>query len=410
MAMTLGFVSLKIFTNLLEPDKYAFIALMMSLGAWIWTGVYQPINQGVLRFYSEAERCGWRDWLVSEVLSTEVKFLKILSTVLIITIVILYVLDDNFNLMLLISFSTFLGVSYGVTHGFISLFLSVRKRKHVAFIQSMDGLLRLSFAVVFFYVFSKSELALASGVVMGGLCLVALLILLFRKALHSHSQIRSDGQLQSRPKEISLYKSYTRQMLGVMTLNASVLNLDKWLLFLIFGTVVTGKYAALFVPAVAMAALIYFFFEMVSFPIIFQAKSQELRSRVLSMTTFAYVLIYVAVIVFLIFWGEQLLALLTTAQIARESDAFILLVLACGLINLGRLMMAVGLHINQPSKYNKAYVLMLLFFVTWCSVSSSAGDLDAISMGYLMSAALFSLTVAAINKSLLGEDKSDAEI
>jgi O-antigen/teichoic acid export membrane protein len=371
VALIVGLLSLKIFTNLFAAEQYAYIALMMAFSAWIWTGIYQPLNQTIFRFYPLAVEQGWQDRFLPLVLGYENKIVIGLAILLGTILLYGYQVDKGSSFYLLILLSVVMGISYGCVHGVVSFFLAQRRRKPVTALQSFDGLFRLLGGLLAYYFFSQTEYAVATGMAIAGVVLFALVMHLFwKKVLFkklTQDQINRDGYKQE-------FLSYFRKMFVVMILNASIIHLDKWLLFVLIGSEGLGKYAIIYLLAMTIMSVIYFFFEMLGFPIIFNQKSVQLRKQFLRMLLFSYTL-SVGAITFVVYkFGESILLFFTTQYVASEYQTFSLLVVACGLLNFGRILMVHGQIEKEPHMYWPAYLVLLCVFVGWCLLFVKPGQ------------------------------------
>lgn len=400
VTLVVGLLSLKIYTNLFSTAQYAYIALMMAMAAWVWTGVYQPLNQTILRFFPLAESEGWKDSFLPYVFSIEKKLALIVLFISGTLLSYFYSVDKEPSFLLLVSLSACMGIVYGGVHGLISFFLAQRKRREVAFLQSTDSLLRLSGGVIAFYYFSNTEYATATGIVFGGVLYFLLAILIFRKSLAFKS---NTSQLKDLTNKLEGFNRYFKKMVLIMLLNASVINLDKWLLFYLIGGDGFGKYAAIYVLAIAMTSILYLFFEMLGFPLIFKQTVPAYRQKILDLLLLFYILSLTIIVLLVDNFGEILLLFLTTPNIATEKETFTLLVLACGFLNLGRLLMVQGLAQKEPGKYWSAYLILLITFVSWCLLFVRSGESYIAAKGFELGAVCFVITIIFVNGGINNE-------
>jgi O-antigen/teichoic acid export membrane protein len=396
MALIVGLLSLKIFTNLFSAEQYAYIALMMALSAWIWTGVYQPLNQTIFRFYPLAMKHDWQDYFISLVLEYEKKIVSALVVLLGISLLIAYVVDKERSFLLLIILSVVMGISYGCVHGAVSFFLAQRKRKPVTVLQSFDGLFRLVGGLTAYYCFSQTEYATATGMALAGTVFFALVMhYVWRRVPFSKV---TPHQLKT-PSHEQDFLSYFKKMFVVMFLNASIIHLDKWLLFILIGDDALGKYAIIYLLAMTVTTVVYFFFEMLGFPIIFNQASSERRKRYLIALLIGYFLSLSLVTAISYNFGEMILLFFTTQYVATEYEVFTLLIMACGLLNFGRILMVQGQVDKEPHVYWPAYLVLLCFFVTWCLLfvgQDQGGGLMA-AQGFVIGTVIFVGITALLN-------------
>lgn len=393
-----GLLSLKVFTNLLTTEQYAYIALMMAMSAWIWTGVYQPLNQAILRFYSIAEKQGWMGYFLPYILKLEKKLALIILFFSSLLIISVFFINNDYHFLLLLVLSTCMGIVYGGgVHALISYFLAQRQRKKVALLQSGESVFRLMGGVIAFYGLSQTEYALASGVLVGGVILLVLAIVVFRKSL----PFKVDDKMivVDLKKQQTEFNQYFKKTYIVTLFNATVVNLDKWLLFYLIGADGFGKYAAIYMLSIAMASMVYFFFEMVGFPLIFKQEIPSRRRKIVHLLVFSYIFSFSVIILLAHYFGEYFLLLMTTPYIAAGHDIFTLLIFACGMLNLGRLLMVQGLVDKEPHKYWPAYMVLLVVFIGWCLMFVGQGDSYTAAQGFVIGTMAFVFYITYLNKN-----------
>ena len=394
VALIVGLLSLKIFTNLFAAEQYAYIALMMAMSAWIWTGLYQPLNQTIFRFYPLAIQQGWQAGFIPNVLNYEKKIAVVVLVLSAAGLVYGVVAEREASFFLLILLSASMGTIYGGVHGVVSFFLAQKKRQPVAVIQSSDGLFRLVGGLLAFYAVSQTEYATATGLVLAGLVFFIVVMVVFRKQLLfqqiTHKKINEDIYLAE-------FKQYFNKMFVVMILNASVIHLDKWLLFALIGGVGFGKYAVVYMLAMTMTTVMYVFFEMLGFPIIFNQQNPYRRKHLLTLLLASYALCLGGVVLIINTFGEQILLFFTSQYVASEQEIFTTLMLACGLLNFGRLLMVQGQVDKQPDKYWPAYLVLLCFFVSWCLLLVGQDDGLLAAQGFAWGSVIFIAITGILN-------------
>lgn len=181
VSLLVGLLSLKIYTNLFSADQYAYIALMMAMAAWIWTGLYQPLNQTIFRFYPLAIEQGWQDYFIPLVLSYEKKLVSVLLFSLGGALLFAYQTEQNLSFHLLIILSVGMGITYGCVHGLVSFLMAQRKRKPITVLQSFDGLFRLLGGLLAYYYFSQTVYATATGMTIAGITFFVVMIFCFER-------------------------------------------------------------------------------------------------------------------------------------------------------------------------------------------------------------------------------------
>jgi hypothetical protein len=176
--------------------------------------------------------------------------------------------------------------------------------------------------------------------------------------------------------------------------------LDKWLLFALLGPSTIGKYAVVYLLAMTITSMMYVFFEMVGFPLVINQQSLMAREKYQFLLTLAYAVCLLVVTIIIYVFGEELLLFLTTDYVAIEHKTFTLLVIACGLLNLGRILMVQGQVDMQPHKYWPAYLVLLCFFIGWCFLFAEYGGSLVVAEGYVYGTMIFVFLVVILNLRL----------
>lgn len=396
IALVLGLVSLKIFTNLFSTEQYAYIALMMATSAWIWMGLYQPLNQTLFRLQPIARDKGWSEQFIGIVLGYEKKLVSFVLVLTSLLLLLSYWADKDGTFLLLIVLSGVMGVSYGCTHGVVSFFLAQRKRKPIMWIQSLDGLFRLAGGLAAYFWFSQTEYATASGMVLAGL-LFFILVIKFCEI--DFKSMTSQSIAKDQVSYSSQFGHYFKKIFLILVLNASIIHLDKWLLFWLMGQQGLGLYAVIYLLAMTFSSILYFFFETLGFPIVFNQQDKQRRRQQLKLLVLSYTVTLVTIVLVVSYFSEIILLLLTTEYIATQGTAFTLLLAACGILNLARLLMAEGQVQQQPDRYWSAYFVMLCIFSVWCLVfvTPETGSLVA-AQGFVIAASVFASMTLWLNK------------
>lgn len=98
------------------------------------------------------------------------------------------------------------------------------------------------------------------------------------------------------------------------------------------------------------------------------------------------------------YWfGESILLFLSSEYVASEYSFFWVLLLACGLLNFGRLLMIKGQLLVEPGKYWSAFLSLLVFFVAWCLFFVETGEGNSVAQGFLFASIIFVAQVAILN-------------
>jgi O-antigen/teichoic acid export membrane protein len=399
IALIVGLISLKIFTNIFTAEQYAFIALMMALSGWIWMGLYQPLNQTIFRFHSLAVKQGWQANFFSYVWQYEKNLIKLVGISALLILFCGVLLGQSQSLLLLVLLSSLMGVSYGAIHGVISFYVAQRKRKPVTLIQSADGAFRLLGGLIAFYWFSQSEYATAVGMVIAGMVLFGI-VLNSLGVVKQFKLTKNVGFIDDDIEYRQGFYNYFKKMFVVMILNASIIHLDKWLLFALLGPSTIGKYAVVYLLAMTITSMMYVFFEMVGFPLVINQQSLMAREKYQFLLTLVYAVCLLVVTIIIYVFGEELLLFLTTDYVASEHKTFTLLVIACGLLNLGRILMVQGQVDMQPHKYWPAYLVLLCFFIGWCFLFAEYGGSLVVAEGYVYGTMIFVFLVVILNLRL----------
>jgi len=398
IALLVGLVNLKVLTNLFDAKQYAYIALMMALSAWIWSGIYQPLNQTIFRFYSLAKEQAWQPVFFESIKRHEKKLIFIILFLSVIIACYGVLMNQPLNFFLLIFLSIIMGIVYGRLHGIVSLFMAQRYRKPVTFIQSFDGMFRLVGGLIAFYWVDQTEYVTATGMVIaGGLFLIVVKVIVGESVqFDSETQLRLERA--DKMKYTKEFEQYFKSSFVILLLNATVTHLDKWLLVVLMGHEHLGKYAIVYLLAMTIMSVVYFFFEMLGFPIIFNEKCNIRRKSILRTLLFNYSLCVMSIVTVSYYHGQSVLLFFTNHYVAGDYIVFTLLMTACGLLNFGRILMVEGQVEKQPNRYWPSYIGLLVFFVMWCAafVTPETGSYNA-AMGLVFATVIFIVTTVLLN-------------
>lgn len=393
IALFIGLLSLKVLTNLFDPEQYAVIALMMSFSAWIWSGLYQSLNQTLFRFYTDSIERGWQS-LFFEQMKMYQRKLDICSGVfLAIGLIYVAIAKKDTIFYWLIPLSVVMGGVYGRLHGIVSLFLAQRKRKQVTLIQSFDGVFRLIGGLLAFYLFSRSEQITSLGIVIGGV--VFLVVVILSSNLEFNNQQNNSHTSSIFKREFDLY---FKSSVVILVLHATVIHLDKWLLKSLIDMESLGTYAIIYFLALTIMSIVTFFFETLGIPIILNEKSHSKRKSILDLLIASYLSCVILIVLLSHAFGDDLLRILSNPHVASNSTTFTLLVIACGLINLGKLLMVRGQIDKDPTRYWSSYLCLLIVFLIWCimRVTPETGII-CVSQGLIVATSIFVLITFYIN-------------
>ena len=394
-ALCIGLASLKIYTQLFDAEHYAYLALFTAISGWTWLGLYQPLNQAVFRFFPVAQQRG-NTQPFFDVWRRNRQRLFTLCLLLGAAICALTAAMSQWRYMLLVMAAIALGVVSGQLHGYVSYYLSQRLRRPVALIQSLDGICRLAGGLAGFALLRGSELATLAGIVIGA----SLLLLGVQKA--SPLQGTSKGQAADAIADPlpADFQQYMGKMFVLMLLNASVMNLDKWLMLPLLGAHSLGIYAIVQTLAMTASTVMYGVFEMLFFPLIFNQPSASRRQRYTRLMSASFALALTLAVSASWLGGSQILQLLTNEQAAEEGSLLAMLVAGCGLFQLARLTMVEALYRNAPQRYWPAYTAFILTFALWSLLFLQEGAVIQAGQGFLVSSCVFLICSFAIGRTL----------
>jgi O-antigen/teichoic acid export membrane protein len=396
VALFVGLASLKIYTSIFSAEQYAYLALFMATSGWIWLGLYQALNQAVFRFGSTAKSPAQKQ-IFLEIWQQQHRLLSIICLIMSGLVCAISTGMRQWDYFFLILAATVLGMVSGQIHGYVSYYLSLRLRRPVTWIQSMDGISRLMGGLACYAMFEKTALSVAIGIAIGA----AFLLWIIKKSTSIPRYPSKILVINVSDSRVIEFKRYMYKMFFLMVLNACIINLDKWLILPLIGSTSLGIYAIIQTLAITTTTVMYSVFEMLFFPLIFKAQNvrlrrQQMRMMIISFTT---VLLVVGTVCWL--WGHWILLWLANEQTSAYSELFTLLVAGSGIFQMARLMMAEAQFANMPHRHWPSYLVFVLIFVAWSLLMLEPGSLLQVGQGFTIAAIGFWISTIFINKHQL---------
>lgn len=165
-------VSVKVFTDLLEPQLYGILSLLLTFIILSNQMIYGPLGAGLQRFYSIGLRKGLLPQFFSEVklLGGIASALSVVCTVMCFSL--FFDSNDAVDMQTLLCV-TFIGMFSGLTSLFNAVANAARRRSFVAIHSSIEAWGKLLLALLFTFIFG----ATISSFLNGYLCSVVLVLI-----------------------------------------------------------------------------------------------------------------------------------------------------------------------------------------------------------------------------------------
>lgn len=348
-------VSVKVLTKILPADAYGELALALSIAGIINLFLYGPLSQAVLRYYAiSVERQQlWPYIGVVRKLGMLVSF--ILIGVALLATLIVWLAAGNF-------WSTWIGIAFifGLISGLFSLPLTIlsamRDRRAVALLQIIDAWARVAFSVLFLSVFGPDSRAALGGYVFGGLIVLvaSLRIAKYRLSFDADQTKLGNSNHQIVVQEIV---KFALPFIGFAAFASASQFGDRWILQGVMGASEVGLYAVLLQIASMPSISLYSLMSSVLAPIIFvrvgdDPKGSRLQSvrRLIVVSSVGYFVLILMGAVFLAFWADELIMLVSTVEYSGHAATFLVLYFSSAIFMLGQFLALVGLAKNNPKE------------------------------------------------------------
>ena len=401
------FIGLKVLTISLGPERYGGLALGLAISGVIGTFVYGPINQWVLRFYSiHQERQRFNSFFSMIVLVYTASLLCIVGVTIIGLLVFLPLLSKQWIFLGLVA------TLFAVVSGFNGLFLSLqsarRNRKVVALYQSAESILKPMFAIIFLYLFGKSDYYALLG-----FCLASFLVMLFQGMAVSRDVVLSPifslqaFQGSSIKQEKKEFMNYVTPFLYFSIFGSIFLYGDRWILQFSMGDKSVGIYAALYQIANAPILVTAGIVSQLIMPVAF-GKAGEMKNErqqkdskmLIRQSVWIMLLIFIAILVIVSYFDDTLVRLLTTEEFVEQSSTLWILVAGLALFNIAQTFSIYGFSSMQTNIYILPKAIQAILFLVLCVYFVEVSGIRGVAISIILSSAVYLVSVIVANKRL----------
>ena len=232
---------IKTLTNLLSPEEYGVLALLLTINGLFVQTLFSSISPGASRFFPAAKKLNELSYFFSSLIKMTTLLSKLIVVLFICVLIILYALDVDLLIIIIVA----IAFLYSTLNGYNSICNSVQQanRKHdfVAINTSLDNVLKIVFAILFVYSFGGLSYVVLVAFTMSSL-VVFLNNIFFVNRIYGLSK-NFNKKYGSWLNQIWNY-SWPFVLWGLFT--AAQLYSDRWALKIFSSDVEVGLYAVIY--------------------------------------------------------------------------------------------------------------------------------------------------------------------
>lgn len=413
LTLGIGFLSLKILTNIMEAALYGQLMLGTSIAALVSLLIYGPLGQAATRFYSV---CRERGDLGNYVCAFRNIHTRLLWALLLPTFVIVVV----FHLVVggvwphLVAVAILYSAVTGINHGFLSMFSGMRRRAVVALHQGGESAARLLGAVIAMLIAGISPGVALIGYVSGSLLVMGSLFRVASTTVElDHRSSRRSPRVNT-PSGVArktIYKEIWQYVLPFLVwavIGYAIMHGDRWILQGVGGSEAVGIYIAIYQIGSALPnAIISVICQYVE-PVVFERVETSRASRygmdgtVLIRRTVLYIgFLLIAMVSMASAWSMEIVDFVTTPEFAQHSGLLAWIVAGTGLIGLGQILTIQGLAMRRPSAYigSKAVAAIALLGAAYFGATQRGAE--GVAMALVVAGSVYLVSVLHVNARLV---------
>ncbi len=358
-----GLLGIKILTAVLTPNDFGRFSIASTIIVLVGTNIFGPLGQGLTRYWSLInDRNDFRQYCHVALTFTKNIFF-VITAASTVAGAILY-LSGGFLWSALLALASVAGALGGWIGIRLSVLMAARKRKHVAFFNTVMALTRPLLAAIVIMCFWRG----AEGAVLG-ILLASLVLALFVERFYRDAEKRRIDELaytadSSRARDIGREVLTFSSPFYLWSIFAwANQSCDRWALLSFHGGDVVGAYSVIaqlaFYPLVFGSGFLSSFFIPIAYERAGELQSKE-RMRAGYIILLIMVLLYVAgasliLILFYVFQKELVLIVSNDSYLAY-SHFLPLVTMAWSLYYLGQVLSGFGLLANRPGLYVKPII------------------------------------------------------
>ncbi len=397
-----GFALVKIISTL-GTHVFGEYSLLMTIAALLGMIFYGPVTQGFLRYYyhyDNESRAGSFVRLVYDILFYSSLIVLFLS--LILSFYMSY--SSGWAIYAFMLFGFFI-VLLKLTEFFNSFLNLLRKRKENSILQAIEKILIISLLAG---LLASSEITLYRTLAAYSCVMISFITIKFfylRKLLPGKDIALQHSPLDERKKMFSTLLTYVLPFLIWGLTGWLQLNSEKWIMAELLSTKDVGIYAVMMSLISAFVIVPNTTISDFASPIIFQkfsnmtdkdAINAGVKNVFLSVVLSIFILIFSVLLT--LFFGEQLILLISSPDFTIYYYLLPLLVLGAGLFYIGQTFCFLGMGLNKPKKYLFPKVLVGIlspllnfYFINFWGINGVAYSTLVIGFIYLVHISIINL-------------------
>lgn len=389
--------SLKIFTNVLSMEEFGKFSLCLAIIAGIQL-IFSAFGNALLRYFPEAlER---NDLMLYYESYKDLVIISLLITIMVIipALFIITYLDYNFALTLL----TILVASLtGINSWTITILTAMRLRKKVLILTFANYLIRpvlVLFSILYFQ--NKAEIVLVSYFLLQIFLLPVNYF--FLKSSYRASIIENKCYRRTHTNYLKEFYGYGQYFLVAGIFVSIIAQSDRFIISELIGLNAVAGYTAMLMIATFATNFINSFLSQLMTPIIFQ-NAGEMQSRAsMSITLNHYyfytLLIYLSCILFVYFFKNTIVNIMTDSEFVLFSNLLPILLIAQCLEKYGQVITLSGFVQFVTWPYLFPRILQLIAFLISVVYLVGSEGLAGVAYSQFLAAVIYVLATVYTNK------------
>ena len=422
LCLAVGFLSVKILTNLMGVAAYGQLMLGISIAALISLFVYGPLGQAAIRFYSVCrERGDLRDYVGAfRTIHTRLLWTMVLLAFAM-TLAMHRLVDGVWPY--LVAAAVLYSAITGMNHSLLSMFSGMRRRDVVALHQGGESMARLFGALTAMFLVGVSPSAALSGYALGSLLVLVSLVTVARSAAGPLSPEPLKGSAargtvtgQARTTIYGEIWEYVLPFLAWAAIGYTFIHGDRWMLQGVRGPEAVGAYMAIYQIGSALPNAIISVMSQYLEPLVFERVEasgaggcmQEATSLIRGAVLYVcIVLIGIATIASV--WSTEIIDFIANPEVARHSHILTWIVAGTGTIGLAQILTIPGLAMRRPSAYLSAKAIAAITLLGTAYFGASQRGVEGVAIALVVSGSVYLVCVLVINTRLAVNQSRESE-
>lgn len=407
MAFIGGFVGIKLLTNFMSLESYGQLALGLTIAGVMNMFLYGPIANSIMRFYSIAKEQNEFGSFFYAIKAVHWRYAGVVLLIGLPLVLVEWVWKGR-EWGVLVIFALLFGIVNGLNGSLSSLNGASRQRKVLALHQAADTWLRPIFAACAIYFFVNAGYVAAIGFLLATLLVGLSQYYFFTRGASTKLAINVLSSDESNRLALDRFFAYAKPFALIALFGALGTYSDKWLLVEMVGAREVGIYAAIYQIASAPISILTGMISQLMVPIIFEragtmSNSYQIQrsSKLLFQTAIAFGLSMILVIMTAYYFGQPLIRILTTAEIAEHSQILWIIALALSMSGLAELLAVVGFKKNRPQAYILPKAIQAVSFLAMGYISVKYFGILGAAIAGCVASAVYLMMVIAVNRRIL---------